>query len=227
MIVCEQFVFIHLHKSGGTFVNQLLLQCLPSAHQIGYHLPYRELPVEHRRLPVLGTVRNPWEYYVSWFFFQAAQPRPNALFRLCSDDGRLGFSETVRRLANLFADRELVAALRHALPNEFRAAGLNLTKSCIDDVESGKGFYSFLYDRMYAGADALTILRAERLREGLGEELRGLGVLPNERAELFLQQAPRLNVSRHGPYRDYYEEALRDLIGRVDGALIRQHGYQF
>jgi hypothetical protein len=227
MIVCEQFVFIHLHKSGGTFVNQLLLQCLPSARQIGYHLPYRELPAAYRALPVLGTVRNPWEYYVSWFFFQAAQPRPNSLFRLCSDEGGLGFSDTVRRLADLFADSELVAALRHALPDGFRPAGLNLTRTCIDDVEGGKGFYSFLYDRMYAGADALTVIRAEQLREGLGEELRGLDVLPNERAELFLQQAPRLNVSRHGPYRDYYDDALRDLIGRVDGDLIRQHGYHF
>lgn len=227
MIVCEQFVFIHLHKSGGTFVNQLLLQCLPSARQIGYHLPYRELPAAYRALPVLGTVRNPWEYYVSWFFFQAAQPRPNALFRLCSVDGRLGFSDTVRRLADIFADPELVAALRRALPDGFRAAGLNLTNTCIDDVESGKGFYSFLYDRMYAGAEAPIILRAERLREGLREELKGLAVLPNQRAELFLQQAPRLNVSRHGAYRDYYDDALRDLIDQVDGALIRQHGYQF
>lgn len=227
MIVCEQFVFIHLHKSGGTFVNQLLLQCLPSARQIGYHLPYRELPAAYRALPVLGTVRNPWEYYVSWFFFQAAQPRPNALFRLCSVDGRLGFSDTVRRLADIFADPELVAALRRALPDGFRAAGLNLTKTCIDDVESGKGFYSFLYDRMYAGAEAPIILRAERLREGLSEALRGLAVLSNQRAELFLQQAPRLNVSRHGAYRDYYDDALRELIGQVDGALIRQHGYQF
>jgi hypothetical protein len=133
----------------------------------------------------------------------------------------------VRRLADLFADSELVAALRHALPDGFRPAGLNLTRTCIDDVEGGKGFYSFLYDRMYAGADALTVIRAEQLREGLGEELRGLDVLPNERAELFLQQAPRLNVSRHGPYRDYYDDALRDLIGRVDGDLIRQHGYHF
>lgn len=227
MIVCEQFVFIHLHKSGGTFVNQLLLQCLPSARQIGYHLPYREVPAEYRALPVLGTVRNPWEYYVSWFFFQAAQPRPNALFRLCSDDRRLGFSDTVRRLADLFSDPDLVAALRHALPDGFRAAGLNLTKTCIDGVEGGKGFYSFLYDRMYAGAETPTMLPAERLREMLGEEMRALGVLPNERAELFLHQAPRLNVSRHGPYRDYYDEALRNLIGRVDEALIRQHDYQF
>src|SRR5690348_2702699 len=101
MIVCDRFVFIHLHKSGGTFVNQLLLQCVPSARQIGYHLPYRELPEEHRYLPVLGTVRNPWDYYVSWYFFQNAQPRPNSLFRICSDDRRLGFSQTIRNLASL------------------------------------------------------------------------------------------------------------------------------
>jgi hypothetical protein len=228
MIVCEQFIFIHLHKSGGTFVNQLMLQCLPCARQIGYHLPYRETPALYRSLPVLGTVRNPWEYYVSWYFFQAAQPRPNPLFRLCSRDGRLGFTDTVRRLAGLFSDAELVEALRGALPDDFRSAGLNLTKTCLDGVTNrGIGFYSFLYDRMYAGAGDPIILGAAHLREALRSALDELGVMPNARADLFLRQAPRLNVSKHGPYREYYDGDLRDLVAAVDGDLIRKHGYKF
>jgi hypothetical protein len=228
MIICEQFVFIHLHKSGGTFVNQLLIQCLPSARQIGYHLPYRSLPPKYRSLPVLGTVRNPWEYYVSWYFFQAAQPRPNPLFRICSADGRLGFTETVRRLAGLFSDPELVEALRRVLPEDFRSAGLNLTKSCIDGATSRDlGFYSFLYERMYIGANDVIILPAERLRESLREALHGLGVMPNARAELFLQQAPRLNVSKHEPYRYYYTAELRDFVAAIDRDLIKKHGYGF
>jgi hypothetical protein len=228
MIVCEKFIFIHLHKSGGTFVNQLMLQCLPSARQIGYHLPYRETPAMYRSLPVVGTVRNPWEYYVSWYFFQAAQPRPNPLFRLCSRDGRSGIADTVRRLAGMFSDSALVEELREVLPDDFRPAGLNLTKTCLDGVITpGIGFYSFLYERMYAGALDPIILPAGQLREGLRGALDVLGVMPNARADLFLQQAPRLNVSKHGPYRDYYDGDLRDLVAAVDGNLIRKHGYAF
>lgn len=228
MIVCDRFVFIHLHKSGGTFVNQLLLQCVPSARQIGYHLPWRELPSEYRSLPVLGTVRNPWDYYVSWYFFQQGQARPNPLFRICSDDGRLGFPETVRNLASLSSNPAKRDALRHALPDRFLAAGLNLTKACLDELR-GKdiGFYSFLYDRMYAGAGDVTIVPAEDLRARIRTALERLGAMPNARIDLFLEQAPRMNVSRHAPYREYYDAELRSLVGRLDWPVIEKHGYQF
>ena len=228
MIVCDRFVFVHLHKSGGTFVNQLLLQCLPSARQIGYHLPYRELPAEYRSLPVLGTVRNPWAYYLSWYSFQEAQARPNPLFALCSEDRTLGFAETVRNLLQLSSDPARLERLREALPDGYKAAGLNLTKRCLDDLVGREiGFYSFLYQRMYRGAEALTIVPAEDLRGALRGALAALGALPNPRVDLFLDHAPPLNVSRHGPYRDYYDEALRDLVARLDGPLIAEHSYSF
>jgi len=228
MIVCDRLVFIHLHKSGGTFVNQLLLQCEPSARQLGYHLPYRELPAEFHALPVLGTVRNPWIYYLSWYAFQSGQARPNALFRICSDDRALGFADTVRNLAGLGSDPTRFAALRAALPDRFAGAGLNVTKSCLDELQGRTiGFYTFLYERLYRGAAALTIVPAEHLRSGLSTALTRLAMLPNARAELFLQEVPRLNVSRHGPYREYYDADLASMIGQADAPVIEKHGYRF
>ena len=91
MIVTPRFVFLHLHKSGGTFVNECLMRFVTGARQIGYHLPRSLIPKEFAHLPVLGFVRNPWSYYVSWYSFQAAKPAPNALFRILSDGGRLDF----------------------------------------------------------------------------------------------------------------------------------------
>ena len=70
MIATPRFVFIHLHKSGGTFVNECLLRFVPAARRLGYHLPRAAVPSEYAHLPVLGYVRNPWSYYVSWYAFQ-------------------------------------------------------------------------------------------------------------------------------------------------------------
>ena len=86
MIVTDRLLFLHLHKSGGTFVNSLLMHCVPSARRIGYHLPYREAPQAFRDRPVVGTVRSPWAYYVSWYHFQSAQAKPNILFQVCSNN---------------------------------------------------------------------------------------------------------------------------------------------
>ena len=77
MIATDNLVFVHLHKSGGTFVNELLLRFGQAPRRIGYHLPYREAPDAIRHLPVVGTVRDPWGYYVSWYHFQRAMGRPN------------------------------------------------------------------------------------------------------------------------------------------------------
>src|SRR5437879_4149254 len=65
MIVTDKFVFVHLPRSGGTFVSEVIRKFFPSAHEIGYHLPRTLLPAEYSHLPVLGAVRNPWDFYVS------------------------------------------------------------------------------------------------------------------------------------------------------------------
>ena len=67
MLVTDKFVFVHLPRSGGTFVSEVIRKFFPSAHEIGYHLPRVLLPREYSHLPVLGGVRNPWEFYASWY----------------------------------------------------------------------------------------------------------------------------------------------------------------
>src|SRR5690606_23226084 len=101
MIVTPSFVFLHLHKSGGTFVNTGLMRLIEGARHVGYHLPRSMIPPQFASLPVLGLVRDPWSYYVSWYSSQRARPRPNALFQAASHGGTLDFKATVRNMLNL------------------------------------------------------------------------------------------------------------------------------
>jgi hypothetical protein len=227
MIVCDDFLFLHLHKSGGTFVNELMLRCLPNAHRVGYHLPYARLPEAYRALPVLGVVRNPWAYYVSWFHFQSGQAAPNALYRVCSQDGRLGFADTIHNLVTLEGSPERIRALSDAVPDHFVNYGLNLTRACVASLGgSGLGFYSFLYRRLFHGAADVTLIHVENLRPELRAFLRRLGA-SNPAADQFITSAPMLNTTAHGPHRGYYPPALRDLVARMDASLIADHGYRF
>lgn len=226
MIVTDKLLFLHLHKSAGTFVNLLLMRCVPSARQVGYHLPYREVPPIYGGRPVVGTVRNPWAYYVSWYHFQASRPNPNILFRLCSDDGKFGFTETVANLVTLSDDEQRLAMLREGLPETYLNRGLNLTKKCVGQLrERGLGFYSFLFDRLYAGSEAPRIMRAENLREELTSTLLALGHLPNHCAEQFIQDAPPLNVSRHEAPSHYFDDELASLVSHRDSTVIERFGY--
>jgi hypothetical protein len=226
MIVTDRLLFLHLHKSGGTFVNALLMRCVPSARQLGYHLPYREVPAAYRDRPVLGTVRSPWAYYVSWYHFQIGQPKPNFLFRICSNNGQLGFNDTIANLVNLSRDETRLTLFEEGLPDTYRNAGLNLTKRCIGELRQRRlGFYSFLYERLYAGVDQPAIIRMERLREELREALSSLGHLPNACADRFLNESPPLNVSRHEAPAHYFDDRLAALVAHRDRTVIDRYGY--
>jgi hypothetical protein len=226
MIATDKLLFLHLHKSGGTFVNALLVKCVPSARQIGYHLPYQEAPAAVRGLPVLGTVRSPWAYYVSWYHFQAALPKPNILFQLCSDQGTLGFEQTIANLLGLSNDERRLDLLEAELPHGYGKAGLNLTKASVGELrEWGQGFYSFLFKRLYEGADKPTILLAERLRKELRAALEAFGHLPNECAERFLEESPPLNVSQHELPVRYFDKELAELVAERDRTVVERFGY--
>lgn len=228
MIVTDQFVFLHLHKSGGTFVNECLLRFLPDARQIGYHLPRSQLPPIHAHLPALGLVRNPWSYYVSWYAFQARRQQPNALFRIMSEEGRLDFGGTVRNLVNLGSDGRHLDVLLAALPARYINRGLNLPRPALEPIRgSGLGFYSFLYRHLYDGPGLMHIGRMERMRAELVPMLVSVGQSVGPAMRRFIAEEPARNLSEHGPYADHYDAALRDLIGERDASVIERHGYRF
>ncbi|MDV6331291.1 hypothetical protein [Asticcacaulis sp. 201] len=228
MIVCDAFVFPHLHKSGGTFVGRMMMTCIASAKRVGYHLPYAEVPASYLAVPVIGTVRNPWSYYVSWYHFQQGQAKPNALFMICSEDRSLGFQGTITNLLTLENDGARVARLAEAFPDHFVNYGLNVTRACIQRISgSGFGFYSFLYNRLYAGAPTARILRMEELRQGLYSILSGLSPGELLKCQHFLRSTPNLNVSDHAPYHEYYTPELSALVAKMDCGLIEAYDYKF
>ena len=228
MIATDRFVFLHLHKSGGTFVNECLLRHVPGARQLGYHLPRALIPVELRHLPILGVVRNPWSYYVSWYAFQAARPQPNPLFGVLSRNRELGFAATIRNMLELGSDRELLAATVRALPARYTNRGLNLPGPALAGItDSGEGFYSFLFRYMFGEPVPPLIARMESVRSELPALLEQAGVEPGPELRRHLALAPPSNLSSHGAYADYYDAELAELVAQRDRAVIERFGYRY
>lgn len=228
MIVTERFVFLHLHKSGGTFVNECLLQFLPDARQIGYHLPRMLVPTGYAHLPIIGFVRSPWSYYVSWYAFQKQRPHPNILFRILSEDGRLDFGATIRNMLSLPDDDALLRRIASGLPAAYLNRGLNLPGFALLPIRgSGLGFYSFLERHVHGDESRAFIGRMEHLRNELPQLLEAVGQPVNPGMARFIGQEPKRNTSTHASYVDYYDDALRELVASRDAALIARMGYSF
>ncbi len=61
MYVADRLVFVELHKTGGTHIGTWLSRLAPG-EQVGKH---NRVPPALRDRFVIGSVRNPWDWYVS------------------------------------------------------------------------------------------------------------------------------------------------------------------
>jgi hypothetical protein len=228
MIATDNFVFLHLHKSGGTFVNEWLLRFFPGAKVLGYHLPRDLVPATMACVPLIGLVRNPWSYYVSWYAFQSGLPRQNALFQTLSDGGSLGFSGTIGNMLRLGGDDVLLDRVVAALPNSHAGRGLNLPGPKLARISNtGLGFYSFLYRYMYGVDSAVRVARMEAMRQELAALVLDTGATISPAAYAYLERAPATNTSVHQDYGSYYDAALRARVAEADADIIDAFDYRF
>ena len=117
----------------------------PTTKPLVIHYPRFALPAEHDGLPLVGMVRNPWDWYVSWYAFNRQPYVFNMLFEVLSDDGHSDFKTTVTSLVNLGSDDIESRHYRNVLISVFPETlegnrGVGLTKDCIrgfSDNETG------------------------------------------------------------------------------------------
>lgn len=235
MIITERFVFIHMHKTGGQTLNNVISRCVENHESVGYHFPRREIPERAASLPVVGMVRNPWSWYVSWYFFNRRPDSQNPLFSVVSDGGRKDFATTVQNLINLGSasddSRQHREKLISVLPETLdfnRGVGLikdDVRGFCSDSL----GYFSWLFDRMIGldRDDNTFVGRVENLQDDFLGIMERLGVAEAAAIGKSLTQSERKNSSRHSHYSHYYDDELCQLVADKEHSLIEQFGYQF
>jgi hypothetical protein len=234
MIVTDKFVFLHLPRAGGTFVYEVIKRFFPSAIEIGYHLPREMLPKEYSHLPILGTVRNPWEFYVSWYHHQHSNPRysseANVLFGSLSRNRTLPFSATVQNALNLGIDDNELTTLMEILPKEFDLQKRNipnLTKDIMRKIRgTGLGLYTFRFNQLFGSADDIYFCRVESLRTDLMTFFEDVGIA-NDSLRSYVLGLDKKNISESAHYSTYYTPELANLVYSRDNQIISRFGFTF
>tara|TARA_Y100000590_G_C15666564_1_gene994678 strand:+ start:175 stop:1023 length:849 start_codon:yes stop_codon:yes gene_type:complete len=68
MFLSDKICYLELTRSGSTHIHKLLKSYIPEGKQIGHHGPAEKNIINSSRF-FLGSVRNPWDWYVSvWSF---------------------------------------------------------------------------------------------------------------------------------------------------------------
>ncbi|MCA8950006.1 MAG: hypothetical protein KDE27_10920 [Planctomycetes bacterium] len=196
MILTRHFVFVHVPKTGGNFVREVLEQHAPPDWQVRRlddHLTCRDVPPSHAALPRLAFVRNPFAWYVSWYHFQ--KKTRDEFFLELSDDGRLGFLETMRRT---FAHPSFAA---------------------------GEGpFLQTLWEMLGRGLVGVRVGKMETLRADLVRLMAEACEVPPAMVAA-IGSLPSQNRSSHRHYSEYYDDELRGLVLAKDKAIFDYFGY--
>ena len=238
MIVCRKFVYIHTSRHAGTFINKLLLEHVPDTKMLRYHGQLSDLPAQYSELPVLGFVRNPWDWYVSMYFNY--KKKKQYVFEIVSEQGSLGFEATIERFANLgdgsSTSTALLTELQRVAPERMGPhvpPGLRnpgLRKENFQNYPAGLGYYSWLVRQMHEVQGTLNgaFGRFEKLRSDLPELLRQTGTPITPEMSEYIEAKERLNSSsREDCYRRYFSESLADLVGQRDRYITERFDYTF
>ena len=238
MLVTDHFVFIHVHRTGGQFLRVFFNRFFPEIEAIGYHFPLSLLPEQFRDLPVLSVVRNPLDWYVSFYEKNLQRMRRSgrkghALFEEVSKGGTLGFVEATERLVRLSEATDEAVARRAVIAKGFPMelvdnGGINLTHDDVISIGATcVGYFTWLFHRMTGGGqDRLRILRFEEFTQILPRALSECGVEVTDGMVDFLKGEQPRNASERRPFPEYYTPALKDLVFERDGGLIKKYGYE-
>ena len=114
MFVSEKLVFVELHKTGGTHICRWLGK-LVGGEQRGKH---NRVPPDLQDRFILGSVRNPWDWYVSLWAFG------------CGGEGSVR-RQTTRKIDLCYMHRQL----NHEMGQRRLSAGQWWTQLCHDLVK--------------------------------------------------------------------------------------------
>lgn len=78
-----------------------------------------------------------------------------------------------------------------------------------------------------AGDVGPRLVRFETLRAGIVDAMKETGAPVPKPMRDALQKAPKLNISKHKHYREYYDDASRNAVAEHEQQLIDCCGYEF
>ena len=238
MIVTKHFVYIHTPRTAETFLNKLILEHVPGAQMIQYNGHLRDLPGEFSHLPVIGFVRNPWDWYAS--MVSDNQRKQQYVFQIISNGGALQAEETVARFLKLGDDsvesRKLLQQLVSAAPKVInsqtppRRRNPGLRSEHFANFPENHGYYSWLFQLMYESNNThrIHIGRFENLREEALRLFEQTGTTITKGIATNLNEAKAINSSiRFSDYIGSISPDLQHLVADKEKYLIDRFDYDF
>jgi hypothetical protein len=228
MFVTDKFVFLHMVKTGGHSIISTL-----EGQMIGYHKPRREIPEKYSNLPIVGIVRNPFDWYVSLYYhcLNWVYPMKTPMFlNFVLNFKKHNFNDAITKLIDTswMTDLDKKTALDNfpsENTNHWRSD--NMLKSDFESYINGDiGFLTWTFKHMFElhGFDfGVTYCKLETLDSDWGKFVEYKNRPFPEYNTLFQSHnsiCGKVEEPRERGHSKYYNKELIDLIKRKDNEYI-------
>jgi len=214
VLIAKDFIFIHVPRTGGTWLRELLKKDAPRSWLLRERCPlHRPVCAELDELDRVGEarvywfVRNPWEWYVSQWKYWSGHYH-----------ARTGGYVGPRR--DWTYNERYWARLVERLPSFQAALPLMLEERSL----------SFALESQCTAVPGMRVgqpLRFEQLRAGARQILESSGAGLSEGLAAAIAEEPAVNISKHGHYSEYYTGTGVEAVYRRDAGIITEFGYEF
>ena len=206
MVITKPFVFVHVPKTGGTWLRERLKRWAPvdwKARVISNrHEPWRALTRQERLRPCFWGVRNPWDWHVSNYHFWTGHHR----------DHTGGYALPPERWT---PEEQWWARIN------YRGLGFRKALPLVIAARQTESAYIDLLCRDEDGQLQGQPLRFEGWRSNVAGHLRELGVKLPAKLVRDLRNSPPVMTSRHACFSSYYTPELIRLVAQAEELLLQ------
>lgn len=218
MFETDDLIYVHCPKTGGIFVERVLHRERSGRSLMGVHDPATQVSKEIARgRPIVGTVRNPWDWYVSFYHYalETCAEGERAPGLLAYGRGQVGFRDFLWGATHL--DQVKVPS---GVGVFWVLKGLG-TRTVQRAQERRVGLCTLAYEVMYGDPRGSWIcthfIDTARLHEGLWE----VAKLDMTRKAMWAPQ----NVGCHAPAGEMFDDEARSWVEGADREMVELGEY--
>ena len=195
-----------------------MLDNIPSSKKIvPQHDGYTTIKPQHINKPIIGVIRNPWDWYVSLYHFHLPS-KGSFMYPIVKEGGsfkgflKLFLNKKKGRIHDLnfeWLSKRDVGPYTYRVIKCFNKNGLG-----VDDVDNCN----------FSGVD---IIKMENLVPNFINSLESKNIYLPEESINKLKSKQKVNTSTHKDYRQYYDDESIELVSKKDRLIIKRFNYEF
>ena len=226
MIRTERFIYFRMQKTASRYIGELFKYVFNSKSRVGgNHRRRRHVSNKGDKIFV-SSVRNPWDWYVSFYFSNIKELNKgikirNRLVRFFyHDDKLLEFPDFIRNICSIDVGMNSLSRL-----------DIGYYSYRFLDILARKKVSDFKYCNIDKALDFLDIdyfIRFEDTPDSIIGFLHDARIeYDNEKMEWFLKENKRYNKSKHEHYSKYYDDDLASLVAHKERIIINKFNYKY